>query len=222
MGELGITPGSPIGLRCACTPPRYSQPAQSCAPPPSFQREEIMPTSTATSTIYDLIITNDGELVANSSHTSVHERRDAAVDALKGACSDVEEDEVTEILETFGGADADSALDQIKELYADYGYDVYLEEKSTPPARLITLGLPTLHSVFVGHAKSSDNTISHFSTTEDRTEHLRQRLINLNAGVPASHTEDDLVIELQHTLRDLIDDHISVHLISTLQPSWTV
>ncbi|KIA72721.1 hypothetical protein ANMWB30_24890 [Arthrobacter sp. MWB30] len=166
---------------------------------------------------FALVITNDGVLVNNTIHATRRERRDAGVAALLEADSSryVPESDVRDILLTFGGADPDAALNEISVLYAEHGFDVYLEEQTMPADPNANLGLP-LYAVVVSYPEK--NTIDSFRTAEERADHLRQRLINLQTVVPAGHDEDQLAAAVQQTLRSLIDTDVCVHLV-TVQPN---
>lgn len=176
---------------------------------------------TSGTTQFALVITDDGELVNNTIHTTRQERRDACVRILKDACPDVKEAEVTDILLAFGGADPDAAVGSISALYAEYGVDIYLEDQTLPVDPAINPGLPLLHSVFInyGDDESAANSIVHFTDTAKRLEYLHQRLNNLNAAAVLPLSEDDLAEQLQKTLRSLINDQITVFLVSS---DWIV
>lgn len=173
--------------------------------------------SEAPKTQFALVITDDGELINNTIHLTPWERRDACVSVLKDACNDVEEEEVTDILDRFGGADPDQVVRLISELYSDFGIDIYLDDQPLPTDSSLNPGVPVLHSVFVdyGPTESTSNSIIHFVNTERRSEHLLQRLSNLGAAPAVMLSEDSLAQKLQLTLRSLVNDQVNVFLISS-------
>jgi hypothetical protein len=172
---------------------------------------------TSGTTQFALVMTDDGELVNNTIHTTRQERRDTCVRVLKEACPYVKEAKVTEILETFGGADPDAAVGSISELYSEHGVDIYLENQPLPVDPAINPGLPLLHSVFIsyGDDESAANSIAHFTDNAERLEYLYQRLNNLGAAAVLPLSEDDLAEQLQKTLRNLINDQVTVFLVSS-------
>lgn len=180
-----------------------------------------MPHHQPDTTRYALVITNDGELIENSVHTTRGERRDACVEALKDTCSDVPKSEVTDILLSYGGADPDAALGSISELYAEFGVDIYLEDQPVPEEPVA--GVPVaMHSVLQSYDTSSMNAIMHFPTKDARADHLRRQLNNLHAAVPPDEafTDAELAARVQQTLNRLLDQNVSVHLVTSFVPNW--
>jgi hypothetical protein len=175
-----------------------------------------MPHQNPDTSRYALVITEDGQLVNNTVHTTRAERRYACVEALKETRADVPKNEVLDILLSYGGADPDAAIGSISALYAEFGVDIYLEDQATEEDDN-PLGLPLLHSVFIdyGEAENAANSIVHFTDATKRADHLRQRLINLHTAAELSLTEAELALRLQETLRALINDQVTVHLLST-------
>lgn len=110
------------------------------------------------------------------------------------------------------------------ELYFEYGIEVYLEDHPAPAPDEAALGVPLLHSVFYTYgADENKDSISHFLTEEERIEYLRDRLINIGAGLVAldyDASTEALAAALQKRLDALISGGISVHLVSSLQPAW--
>lgn len=170
---------------------------------------------------YALVITNDGQLVTNTVHATRAERRDACVEVLQETCNDVRKDEITDILLTFGGADPDSAISEISGLYAEYGVDVYLEDQPVPEEPVA--GVPVaMYSVLQSYEDSALNTIVHFPTPEARHEHMRRQLNNLMAAVPPDEaiSDTDLAARVQGTLNVLMDQRVTVHLVTSFVPNW--
>jgi hypothetical protein len=181
-----------------------------------------MPHQTQDPTCYALVVTNDGQLLNNTVHATRAERRDACVEVLKDACPDVTKAEVNDILLTFGGADPDSAIGSISELYAEFGVDIYLEDQAVPEEPVA--GVPVaMHSVVQSYENSAMNTILHFPTKDARADHLRRQLNNLNTAVPPEETFSDteLATRVEKALRGLIDQKVSVHLVTSFAPVWT-
>lgn len=173
---------------------------------------------------YALVITCDGQLITNTTFDTLFDRRDKCVAILKvtDRARSVDTQDVQDILDRLGGADPDGAIGSISELYSEFGYDIYLEIQKTPHAFGHPLGLPPLlHSVFIDYHEenNSANSIVHFTDTAKRAEYLRQRLNNLSAAAALSLSEHDLTQKLQKTLRSLINDQVTVSLIST---DWIV
>lgn len=168
-----------------------------------------------------LVITEDGRLLNNTVHATRAERRDACVEALKDNRRDVRQVDVTDILLSFGGADPDSAIDAISEHYTSYGIDIYLEDQPVPEEPVA--GVPVaMHSVLQSYDNSAMNTILHFPTKEARTDHLRRQLNNLTAAVPpdAAFSDTELASKVEQTLQGLIDQKVSVHLVTSFSPTW--
>lgn len=173
-----------------------------------------IPFQTPDTVRYALVITDDGELVNNTLHTTRGERRDVCVDLLKHRYA--QKPKVDDILLSFGGADPDGAVDSIAALYKHHGIDIYLEDQSVEETNN-QLGLPLLHSVFIDYGKEeiAANSIVHFTDATSRAEHLRRRLNNLNAAAALTLAEPELAQQLQETLRSLVNDQVTVHLLST-------
>lgn len=173
-----------------------------------------MPHQTPDPTRYALVITDDNRLVNNTVHTTRAARRDACVEVLGDHYGN--QTMMNDILLSFGGADPDAAVASIAKPYMKHGIDVYLEDQSAEEPTS-NLGLPLLHSVFVdyGEDESAANSITHFTDATKRAEHLRQRLYNLHTGAPLTLTEPELALQLQNTLRALINDQVTVRLLST-------
>ncbi|MCB5280645.1 hypothetical protein [Arthrobacter sp. ES1] len=173
---------------------------------------------------YALVITDDGQLLNNTVHATRGERRDACVEVLKDACNDVTKAEVNDILLTFGGADPDAAIGSISALYADFGVDVYLEDQAVPEEPVT--GVPVaMYSVLQSYENSAQNTIAHFPTKEARTEHLRKqlvRLIRLISEVPSdeSFSDTELATHIERRINDLIDQRVTVHMVTSFAPNW--
>lgn len=168
-----------------------------------------------------LVITEDGQLLENSVHATRAARRDACVAVLKDACNDVTKADVDDILLTFGGADPDSAIGSISALYAEYGVDIYLEDQPVPEEPVA--GVPVaMHSVLQSYENSAMNTIAHFPTTEARHDHMRRQLNNLFAAVPPDEviSDTDLAARVERTLNGLLDQRVSVHLVTSFAPNW--
>jgi hypothetical protein len=175
-----------------------------------------MPHQTVDTVRYALVITDDGQLLNNTVHATPAERRDACVEVLKDANTDVGTTDVTDILLTFGGADPDSAIGSISELYAEYGVDIYLEDQTVPEEPVA--GVPVaMHSVLQSYENSAMN-----PTTEARAEHLRRQLSNLMVAVPPDEafTEAELAARVEKTLNGLMDQNVTVHLITSFAPNW--
>ena len=181
-----------------------------------------MPHQTQDPTCYALVITNDGQLLNNTVHTTRADRRDACVEVLRETCPDVTKAEATDILLTFEGADPDAAVSSISELYAEYGVDIYLEDQPVPEEPVA--GVPVaMHSVVQSYENSAMNAIVHFPTKDARAEHLRRQLNNLNAAVPPEEpiSDTELAAKVEKTMQGLIDQKVSVHLVSSFAPAWT-
>jgi hypothetical protein len=183
-----------------------------------------MPHQEADTTRYALVITNDGQLLNNTVHATRAERRDACVEVLKDACNDVAKAEVTDILLSYGGADPDGAIGSISALYAEFGVDIYLEELAVPEEPVA--GVPVaMYSVLQSYEDGAMNTVIHFPTREDRTEHLRRQLVRLSRTTgsempdkPLSETETAAQIEIIYN--GLIDQKTSFHLVTSFAPNW--
>lgn len=172
---------------------------------------------------YALIITNDGELVENSVHKSPEARRDACVKALKASDrGDVDEAEVTAILAEYNGSDPDGAIGDISPLYAEHGYDIYLEDQSA--AETAVAGVPVaLHSILQSFENSNQNTLVHFPTAADREAALRRHLSNIGAAPAETKvklTENELATRLENKLNLLLDQKVTVHLATSFVPIW--
>jgi hypothetical protein len=170
---------------------------------------------------YALVITDDGQLINNTVHATRAERRDACVEVLRDANTDVRTTDVTDILLSFGGADPDSAIGSISELYADFGVDIYLEDQPVPEEPVA--GVPiAMYSVLQSYENSTMNTIVHFPTPEARHDHMRRQLNNLFAAVPPDEviSDTDLAARVEKTLNGLLDQRVSVHLVTSFAPIW--
>lgn len=183
-------------------------------------RETVSPVEDQ-DTRFALVITSDGALVNNTTHDTRRARRDACVDVLQAICGGTADDDVRDILRQFGGADPDAAIGQISALYAEEGIDIYLEDVPVPEERVP--GLPVaLWSVFQGYDNASQNTILHFPSREERTDHLYRSLNNLSAAVPVSEglTDHELAARLEVVLDALIDQKVTVRLAASFVPGW--
>ncbi|MEO3931327.1 hypothetical protein WMO79_00745 [Micrococcaceae bacterium Sec7.4] len=170
---------------------------------------------------FALVITEDGQLVTNTVHATRAERRDACVEALKDTRTDVRKTEVTDILLAFGGADPDAAIGSISALYADFGVDVYLEDQAVPEEPVA--GVPVaMYSLLQSYENSAQNTIAHFPTPEARHDHMRRQLNNLMAAVPPDEaiSDTDLAARVEKTLNGLLDQRVTVHLVTSFAPNW--
>lgn len=168
---------------------------------------------------FALVITNDGRIVNNTVHATRGERRDACVAFLNRRY--INRTETEDILLTFGGADPDTAVESISKLYKKYGIDVYLEDQPVPavPVR----GVPVaMYSVLQSYENSAQNTIVHFPTTEARHDHMRRQLNNLFAAVPPDEaiSDTDLAARIEQTLNGLLDQRVTVHLVTSFVPNW--
>lgn len=170
---------------------------------------------------FALIITEDGQLLNNTVHTTRGERRYACVEALKETKADVPKNEILNILLSFGGADPDAAIVAISGLYADFGVDVYLEDQPVPEQPVA--GVPVaMYSILQSYENSAQNTIIHFPTPEARHTHMRQQLNNLGAAVrpDEAFTDAELRKRVQRTLNGLLDQNVTVHLATSFAPNW--
>jgi hypothetical protein len=79
-----------------------------------------------------------------------------------------------------------------------------------------------MHSVLQSYENSAMNTIAHFPTTEARHDHMRRQLNNLFAAVPPDEviSDTDLAARVERTLNGLLDQRVSVHLVTSFAPNW--
>lgn len=193
------------------------------------ERVEISPptgtagaeTSAAPTNGFGLVVTQGNDLVHCASYSTARERRDACVAVLKTTTDQVEVIDVLNILLNFGGAAPDAATDRISTLYAKYDVDVYLEDNA--PA--VSTETPLVHSVFISHNHSVANEIIHFPTLDLRESYLRLRLAETGAASPITGvSHDTLAAKLQHALAgsDGPGNSHTIHLLTSLQPSWVL
>lgn len=171
---------------------------------------------------YALVITNDGELVDNSVHESPEARRDACVEALKASDrGDVDRAEVTAILAEYNGSDPDGAIGDISALYAEHGYDLYLEDQTAAGTSLV--GVPVaMYSVLQSFENSAQNTLVHHRTVADREAALRRHLNGIGAAVDPDKkfSDKELAARVETTMNLLIDQKVTVHLATSFVPFW--
>jgi hypothetical protein len=84
-------------------------------------------------------------------------------------------------------------------------------------------GVPVaMYSVLQSYENSAMNTIAHFPTTEARHDHMRRQLNNLFAAVPPDEviSDTDLAARVERTLNGLLDQRVTVHLVTSFAPTW--
>lgn len=165
-----------------------------------------------------LVIIKDGQLVEAASFTSIFDRRDQCVAALKKTCPQAPEADVREILDDYAGADPDSVLRDLSVIYSEHGVDIFLSTQEHPLHQGLGIGFsPILHSVIVNYHEDDHPavTIAHFTDTAKRAQYLRERLINTGAAAGLTLSVSELVEKLQAHLRSLINDRVTVTLASS-------
>ena len=127
---------------------------------------------------YTAVVLDDAAIVLDEQFDNPSARRDAVVQLLLVNHDEVSEDEVNEILEPFGGANADEALRQVVALYAGFGIDVRLGEYQRDAGPVV------LYTTFTDYGDGK-TAIEHYPTREARLKELRQRAVNLSEGYGA-------------------------------------
>lgn len=174
--------------------------------------------------LHTLIITNDGELLENSIHTSPAARLKACVAALKEANrGEVDEEELDALMAESAGGDPDDVVSELATLHADHGYDIYYEDKPLPevPDR----GVPVaLYSVLQSFENSEQNTLVHHRTVADRQAAMRRTLNSIGAAVEPDneYSDAELAALVEARLNSLLDQKVTVHLATSLVPVWAI
>ncbi len=153
--------------------------------------------SRAYETVYSALILVDGERSLEEEFPTQAERRDAVIEWLLHHSDEIDREDVDEALAPFGGANADVALDQVLELYADAGeddFDLYLSEAKRD------VGPQTLYSTLTDYGDGSLY-VEHHPTPEARLVQLRQRALTLDSR----HPEDFFLTADEATCQKVIE-----------------
>ena len=126
---------------------------------------------------YTAIVFDDGSPVLDEVYPTPHARRDAVVELLLTNHDEVPATNITAILAGFGGAAADTALQQIAWLYAEYHVDLHLGE------RLVDVGPSVLYTAFTDYGDGT-TFAEHYGDRDERLAELRQRATNLAESYP--------------------------------------
>lgn len=127
---------------------------------------------------YTAVLFHNASPVLDESHPTESERRNAVVELLQNKFDEVPAEAVSEILDRFGGANADEALRQVIRLYADFGVDVHLGE------HLRDVGPATLYTAFTDYGDGT-TFVEHYGSRQERLTELRRRAANFAEDKPA-------------------------------------
>lgn len=150
----------------------------------------------ATTTEYTVLVTDELNTVLNDAYPHPSARRDAVIELLLENHDEVEQSEVDEILGSFGGANADVALNDVVTLYVERGASIDV----TVGTRERDLGPMRLYSAFTDYGNGS-YWIEHYPSADDRLESLRERAFALS-----TETEENAFAEAdEETCRRALD-----------------
>lgn len=123
---------------------------------------------------YAALVTDEGVTVLDDAYEHASARRDAVIDVLASNHDEVDQDEIDDILASFGGANPDVALALVTERFVNRGgqIDVTLGERRRD------VGPITLWTAFTEYGDGT-TAIEHYGTREDRLAALRQRALHL-------------------------------------------
>lgn len=129
----------------------------------------------ATVTEYTVLVTDELDTVLNDAYEHASARRDAVVELLLANHDEVEQSEVDEILLSYGGANADVALNEVVTLLVERGAEIDV----TVGTRERDLGPMRIYSTFTDYGNGSF-WIEHYPTAEARLASLRERAFTLS------------------------------------------
>lgn len=128
-------------------------------------------------TEYTAVVFEKGSPVSSDAYPTESDRRNAVVGILLTTYEEVSAEAVAQILDPFGGANADEALRQVLRLYAEFGVDAHLGE------HLRDVGPAALYTAFTDYGDGS-TFVEHYASRQERLTELRQRAANLAEGYP--------------------------------------
>lgn len=149
MTTTEITPAPPVG------------PADDAASPS---------TKVFTAQVFD-----EGEKVLDELYPDQRSRRDAVVELLRSNHDEITPDAVRVVLDAFGGADPDAALEMVVALYGPYGIDASFGEHDLE----LELAPAVLWSVATFYEDGEGHSIEHYPSREQRLDSLRGRAASL-------------------------------------------
>lgn len=153
----------------------------------------------AVKTVFGAVVFDDTALVMNESFEHAGARRDAVLDLLASNHDEVSQEEIDEILASFGGADADVALSEVVTLFVERGakVSVSLEEKEVDAGPALLFGVFTVYS-----AEDHDFSLELYSTAEERRKALEARVSHFYTGADGGELPEGTDAE---TLVKIID-----------------
>lgn len=165
-----------------------------------------MPTDTSTveepalrafGTEYHALVVDEGTVVLDQHFSTDHERRDEVLELLKANHDEVSAEEVQDVLDRFGGADPERALQTATALYADFGVDLHLSD------RQIDLGPSFVYTTLTEYGDGTGS-IEHYGSRDERLTALRERALMLDDKHPAEFfldaDENECLLVLQYAI----------------------
>lgn len=157
----------------------------------------------ATVVTYAAVVDDDGAIVLDESYDTPSARRDAVIDLLLSNHDEVEQSAIDEILAPYGGANADSALALVVELFvnAHVNITVHLTERTQND------GPAKIYTAFTDHG-DGNTVIEHYATQSARLAQLRLRAASVATADYADNFFDDADEE---TCRKVLEYHVTAN-----------
>lgn len=130
-------------------------------------------------TEYSAIVIDKAQVVLDERFENPSQRRTAIIELMLANHDEVAPQDVNEILDVYGGANADEAVIQVMALYASVGVDIDYRlgeyQRDVGPA--------TIYTTLTDYGDGA-MFIEHFPTAEDRLRDLRFRASNVDVIRP--------------------------------------